>query len=173
MAGTKGIEAYERDVGGAYRKSSDGLDGNEGSGSIEMNGRGIENDGEEVVDEVILAQGIQALESKRKHWYTYMTTKDFWLVLLIGFVCSFFKNIGCRLTDNQTSPRPLHHCYQHFFHPSSQQRDFNPRLPNPLQLHPSLCSLHTLHYLPLRLQEILQGALGRWLEVCDPLLHGR
>jgi solute carrier family 35 protein F1/2 len=40
--------------------------------------------GEETVNEAVLEQGIQALEGKRKAWYTYLTTKDFWIVVIIG-----------------------------------------------------------------------------------------
>lgn len=85
MTGAKGIENQERAVTEHYRKSTDGLDGVAGSGSIEMNGDHVrEVDGEEHVNEEVLAQGLQTLEAKKKHWYTYMTTKDFWIVLILG-----------------------------------------------------------------------------------------
>lgn len=32
----------------------------------------------------ILGQGLEALEGKKKAWYSYLTTRDFWIVLAIG-----------------------------------------------------------------------------------------
>jgi solute carrier family 35 protein F1/2 len=80
-----GVETYERHVREGYRKSSDGLDGNgNGSGSLEMTGqRDVTNSNEEV-DPEVLEHAIQALENKKTAWWAYLTTKDFWLVLLIG-----------------------------------------------------------------------------------------
>jgi solute carrier family 35 protein F1/2 len=77
-----GVETYERHVG---NKSSDGRDGNgNGSGSLEMTGqRGVVNTDEEV-DPEVLEHAIQALENKKTAWWAYLTTRDFWLVLLIG-----------------------------------------------------------------------------------------
>lgn len=43
---------------------------------------------EEEVDAVVLEQGIQALENKGRKWYAYLLTKDFWIVLAIGYVAS-------------------------------------------------------------------------------------
>lgn len=31
-----------------------------------------------------LSFAIQQLESKRKHWYSYLLTKEFWIVLALG-----------------------------------------------------------------------------------------
>jgi hypothetical protein len=90
---TTAVEAYDRPLGNSYRKSGDGLYGNgQGSGSVEMTGdEGVRAaNGEDVVDEVVLEQGIQALESKKTAWYAYLTTKDFWIVLVIGYVISLF-----------------------------------------------------------------------------------
>lgn len=86
---TTAVEAYEQPLGNSYRKSGDGLYGNEGgSGGVEMAGdEGVRAvDGEDAVDNVVLEQAIQALESKKTAWYAYLTTKDFWLVLIIGQV---------------------------------------------------------------------------------------
>lgn len=38
----------------------------------------------EPVNEVVVEQGLHVLEAKSKHWYAYLTTKDFWIVLAIG-----------------------------------------------------------------------------------------
>jgi solute carrier family 35 protein F1/2 len=77
-----GVETYETHLGD---KSSEGLDGNgNGSGSLEMTGqRGVTATDEEV-DPEILEHALQALENKKTAWWAYLTTRDFWLVLLIG-----------------------------------------------------------------------------------------
>ena len=86
---TTAIEAFELPVGNNYRKSSDGL--GEGNGDVEVTGdevRAVE--GEDNVDEAVVAQGLQALETKKTAWYAYLTTRDFWIVLCIGyalFIC--------------------------------------------------------------------------------------
>lgn len=81
---TSAVETHERHVGDSY-KSSDGLEGNgEGSGSIEMVGeRGVNGNGDEV-DPEVLEHAIEALEKKKTAWYAYLTTRDFWIVLIIG-----------------------------------------------------------------------------------------
>lgn len=47
----------------------------------------------------VLYQGIEALEGKGKVWYAYLMTRDFWLVLVIGYVLhsipSTFVVLGC------------------------------------------------------------------------------
>ena len=40
---------------------------------------------EAAVDEVVLEQAIEALESKKTRWWAYMKTRDFWIVLLLGY----------------------------------------------------------------------------------------
>ncbi|KAI0389217.1 DUF914-domain-containing protein [Xylariaceae sp. FL0594] len=40
-------------------------------------------DGVVVADEA-LTQALQALEGKKVHWYSYLATRDFWIVLVIG-----------------------------------------------------------------------------------------
>jgi solute carrier family 35 protein F1/2 len=76
-----GVETYAAGNGESYGKSSDGLEGN-GSGSVELTPQRIAND--EEVDPEVLEHAIQALESKKTAWWAYLTTRDFWLVLLIG-----------------------------------------------------------------------------------------
>jgi solute carrier family 35 protein F1/2 len=69
-------------VNGESYKGSDGLEGpDEDSGSMEMRPQGDVEDG---VDGEVLEHAIEALEGKKKAWYAYLLTRDFWLVLLIG-----------------------------------------------------------------------------------------
>lgn len=71
---TKSFEAHERTVN------------EHGTSSLEMNNNGVSVDSRgEAVDNAVLEQELEALESKKK-WYSYLSTKDFWIVLLIGLV---------------------------------------------------------------------------------------
>jgi solute carrier family 35 protein F1/2 len=83
---TSAIETlHDISNGDSYRKTSDGLEGNgEQSRSIEMGAREV--NAEDIVDPEVLEYAIEALESKKKAWYAYLLTRDFWVVLLIGFV---------------------------------------------------------------------------------------
>lgn len=68
-------------VNGETYKGSDGLEGmGEESGSMEMRAQ-TADDG---VDGEVLEHAIEVLEGKKKAWYAYLLTRDFWLVLLIG-----------------------------------------------------------------------------------------
>lgn len=100
---TTAVEAYDRPLGNSYRKSGDGFYGNElGGGAVEINGDGGVRavNGEDAVDEVVLEQALQALETKKTSWYAYLTTKDFWLVLAIGYVLSATNSLYCKYTDS-------------------------------------------------------------------------
>ncbi len=82
-AKSSGVETH---VVGGDGKGSDGLEARgENSGSMEM--RADAHVGEEV-DPEILERGIYALEARKTAWYAYLTTKDFWVVLVIGYVDS-------------------------------------------------------------------------------------
>lgn len=39
----------------------------------------------------VLEHGIEAIEGKKSAWYAYLTTRDFWLVLTIGYVSFLFS----------------------------------------------------------------------------------
>jgi len=164
-----GVETYAVGNGESYRKSGDGLEGN-GSGSVEMTGQRVVTNGGEV-DPEVLEHAIQALENKKTTWWAYLTTKDFWLVLLIGYVLLPVQDP--RLMNMQTSACPLHHGYQHVLHSARHQGNFNPCFPDALQLHRALRNLHNLHNLPLRHEKIPQAPPSRRVEVHYPELHGR
>lgn len=78
----------QRDVGngnGESYKGSDGLAPGDDSGSLEIRAQV----GEDGVDAEVLEHAIEVLEGKKKAWYAYLLTRDFWLVLLIGFAPPF------------------------------------------------------------------------------------
>jgi solute carrier family 35 protein F1/2 len=96
---TTAIETHDRALenGEDYRRSSDGLEINEhGNGTTETNSDELRaaNSGGEAVDAVVLEQAIEALESKKTKWYAYMTTKEFWAVLLLGYALFYVFMAG-------------------------------------------------------------------------------
>ncbi|KAK0101352.1 hypothetical protein ONS95_006527 [Cadophora gregata] len=72
-------------MGETYRKSSDGLETNaQPVSSLDINGeRRVDDDD---VNPEVLEHALESLEGKKKSWYSYLLTKDFWIVLLIGQV---------------------------------------------------------------------------------------
>jgi hypothetical protein len=78
MAKSTGVEAHARPVGESCKSADDGVGVSDGSHSMEM--RNENGD----VDPEVVALGIEALERKQKHWYSYVLTRDFWIVLVIG-----------------------------------------------------------------------------------------
>lgn len=78
-----GVDTYAVGNGESDRKSSDGSPV-EVTGSMEMTGQRVANE-DDVAPEV-LEHSLQALENKKTAWWAYLTTRDFWLVLLIGQV---------------------------------------------------------------------------------------
>lgn len=76
-AKTTAVETHARKLGN--EESNDLGDGND------VSVEGPRADGsDESIDEVVLEQAIEALESKKKKWWAYLTTRDFWFVLLLG-----------------------------------------------------------------------------------------
>jgi len=66
----------------SHRKSSDGLDSPSGIRNMEVDGqRRLEDQN---VNPEVLEHAMEALEGQKKAWYTYLTTRDFWIVLLLG-----------------------------------------------------------------------------------------
>lgn len=80
-----GVETNINSLGGErHTKSSDGTAA-AGSGSFEMaddRATGDQIDGE------ILEHAIENLESKKKAWWAYLLTRDFWMVLILGQILS-------------------------------------------------------------------------------------
>jgi solute carrier family 35 protein F1/2 len=79
MAKITGIETHAHPVGESYKAGDEGMVVSDGSNSMEMRGEGVDD-----VDPEVVAAGIEALERKRTKWYSYVLTRDFWIVLLIG-----------------------------------------------------------------------------------------
>jgi solute carrier family 35 protein F1/2 len=78
-AKTTAIETHDRKLDG---EENNGL----GDGSNEVSvEEPIAGGSGEAVDEVALGRAIDALESKKTKWWAYMATRDFWIVLLLGY----------------------------------------------------------------------------------------
>lgn len=77
-------------AGSGNRKSNDDFGINE-SGSGLGNGVGVGEINEmdmagPVPSRVELATALQMIEGRKTKWYAYLTTKDFWIVIIIGHV---------------------------------------------------------------------------------------
>jgi hypothetical protein len=83
-AKTTGVETHVSSVGvERHLKSSDGAGASgQGNGTFELAGNG--SSAGEGVDGEVLEQAIEALEGKKKSWWAYLLTREFWFVLLLG-----------------------------------------------------------------------------------------
>lgn len=92
---TTAVETHTTAIshGAGYRKSNDdfGVTGSRsGSGNgvdvVEINEMDM---AEPAPSRVELASAFQKIEGRKTKWYAYLTTKDFWIVVVIGYVlCS-------------------------------------------------------------------------------------
>ena len=83
---------------------------------------------------------VEDIDESKKGWFVYFKTKDFYIVLLLGYILPpNFPIDSNRIAEKETksSPSPLHHRYQHLLVPPCRSRHLHPRLPNLLQLRPS------------------------------------
>jgi solute carrier family 35, member F1/2 len=91
---TSAIETHTTAIGNSssYRKSNDDF-GVTGSGFGSGNGVGVEeinemDMAESVPSRIELATALQKIEGRKTKWYAYLTTKDFWIVIILGYVIS-------------------------------------------------------------------------------------
>lgn len=90
---------------------------NLGDGSNEVSsGEPRATDSEDTIDPAALGQALDALEAKKTKWWAYLATRDFWIVLLIGYVFLLLSSRWLILMVLQTSPCSLHyrHEYLHY-----------------------------------------------------------
>jgi hypothetical protein len=85
---TSAVETHTTVIGNgaSYGKSDDDF-GLSGSGFGSGNGVGVEDPGR-VASRAELAIALQKIEGRKTKWYAYLTTKDFWIVIVLGYVLS-------------------------------------------------------------------------------------
>lgn len=66
-----------------------------GEGSSGNGNGGYEMDATEGAQRVELAEALQEIEGKKKSWYAYLLTREFWIVLALGYV---FPPAVCMVT---------------------------------------------------------------------------
>jgi solute carrier family 35 protein F1/2 len=98
---TSAIETHTTAIGNgaSYGKSTDDF-GVTGSRSGSGNGVGVEEINEmdmagPVPSGVELATALQKIEGRKTQWYAYLTTKDFWIVIILGYVLSSYTAYYC------------------------------------------------------------------------------
>ncbi|CAG8974537.1 hypothetical protein HYALB_00005809 [Hymenoscyphus albidus] len=67
-------------TGETYKGVDELLGNNGGNNTVEIRAERSEDD----VNPELLASGMESLERKNTHWYSYLKTREFWIVLLIG-----------------------------------------------------------------------------------------
>ena len=83
-----------------------------GSGNNHGYGYGTNNHNEIATDEAV-GQGLHQIEAQKTHWYSYFTTKEFWIALVVGQVLalcqtatntfsSFLANLGTSIPAFQS-----------------------------------------------------------------------
>lgn len=84
---TSAVETHTTVIGNgaSYRKSTDDF-GISGWGSGPGNGIVVED----AASPTELAIALEKLEGKKIKWYAYLTTKDFWIVIILGYVLSLY-----------------------------------------------------------------------------------
>lgn len=85
---TSAVEAHETSSSSYYHKSADNEDIHDNNGNAAtdgMSGRYEMDDNNENAGED-LAPVIEAIESKKKVWYAYLTTWDFWIVVILVWI---------------------------------------------------------------------------------------
>jgi hypothetical protein len=81
------VEAYE---GNSHGKNRPGAALQNSGSSQAYDHRGNSDD----VSPEVLGHALGALENRQTSWFSYLTTKDFWIVLGLGFVSfPYFKSI--------------------------------------------------------------------------------
>jgi solute carrier family 35, member F1/2 len=93
---TSAVETHTISIGNGanYRKSEDDF-GITGSRSGSGNGVGVEEINEMDIDgpapsRVELANALEKIEGRKTKWYAYLMTKDFWIVIVLGYVLSLY-----------------------------------------------------------------------------------
>jgi hypothetical protein len=113
-------------------------------------------------------------------WFQYVKTKQFWITLLLGQGTHTTSPPDNRirhgvlehmLTDEYSSCY-LYHINEYAFYPPSERRHFDPSVPIFLQLRTPQHHLHFVYDLQVRLQEMGQTHLERWMAVLHPRVPG-
>jgi len=93
---TSAVETHVTAIGNGatYRKSNDDFEIS-GSGSGSGNGVVVEeinkmDMAEPALSRIELATALQKIEGKKTKWYAYLTTRDFWIVIILGYVLSAY-----------------------------------------------------------------------------------
>lgn len=107
------------------------------------------------------------LEESKKGLFAYLKTRNFYIVLAIGYDSLLLPLSRSCLNEPmlQPSARSRSHRHKHLLHTTRQRGYFNPGFSKPVQLRSSLPHLHLLYALPLRHQEMVSYDTPRWLEM--------
>lgn len=109
---------------------------------------------------------VDELEASKKGRFAYFKTRDFYIVLVLGyFHISLEFDIHSLTAHMQSSPCTVHHFYQYLLLLTRRTRHIDSGLPDLLQLRLTQHHLHRFHPLPLRLQALVSSHSKGWMEV--------
>lgn len=166
----KGMHHASLETGTAYGETDRKL----GHDGLQLDERGHYDSSS---NDVAAAEGLAALESEKTSWFGYMKTKDFWIVIVVGYVHS--KSPSAQRLQNanmlflQTNPGTLHHRHKHFLFPPCWQGYLDSSLPDHAKLRAFDYPLLAIYHLQVRSQEVLQDCVERWLEVYHSVILRR
>lgn len=117
-------------------------------------------------------------QGRFRRMFEYMKTRDFWLVIILGYVVGSSKTerrMSNSLTNfcrSQSSHRFGRYQLVYLFVPSVSERQQYPCLPDAVELHSSQLGVYQYHHLQIRLQEMVQYVVQGLLEILHPFFPG-
>lgn len=124
------------------------------------------------VPEVVGGAEDGAVRNRKREWFAYVKTKQFWVVLVLGY--GHLPHLQSRIAElnlyQQTNPRPLYNRHEYLVPTPRLQWRQHPRLPSVFQLRPPQHRLDWHHTLQIWIQGLVQNGQDAWVEVPHPLL---
>lgn len=113
------------------------------------------------------------IEEGKKGWFAYLRTRNFYIVLLLGYGPSH-PNHGIHADNHvQTSAGAVYYFYKYLLFAASSATFFDTCIPITLELHSPEHSLYFVYPLSIRLEEIHTRNSARWLEIPYSCFLGR
>lgn len=109
---------------------------------------------------------VAPIEKSEVGWFAYLKTRNFYLVLLLGYLHSKCPEPVLAADSRiQAGPGTLHNCDKHFHCAARRAIILDTCVSDPMELYTSRSSLWLLHHLQIWLQGMGQAHSSRRLEV--------
>lgn len=73
---------------------------------------------------------VEEVQASKKGWFAYFKTRDFYIVLVLGYVLTL---CSCHFAADrfiQSNPCPVHHFHQYFLFATSRRRHLHSSIPD-------------------------------------------